>query len=395
MKPIYQSTNLPIYQSTNPQTCQIGQPTAILIYQCTNLPIPSPSNFSPATAAPWPARSPWWRTAGRRRARCSPRSTRTPAAATSIGITGAPGTGKSTLVNALAKAYRDQGRTVGIIAVDPTSPFSGGALLGDRVRMRDLAGDPGVFIRSMATRGSLGGLARATADVIAVLDAAGFDRILVETVGVGQAEVDIAGAAHTTIVVEAPGLGDEVQAIKAGVLEIADLFAVNKADREGADHTVMALQMMQGLAPARTGHHPPGAAGRGGHGAARSAAQHAEAGGQPDGAWLPPIIKTVAVRGEGVAQLRDWIEMHAAHLVATGQREKRDFARATATLSHILRDELMAALLARLPAGYLEEVAAAVARRTVDPYTAVAQMLAAFLNQSVDGMSESSSTAGS
>ena len=180
-----------------------------------------------------------------------------------IGVTGVPGTGKSTLVNALAKAYRDQDRTVGIIAVDPTSPFSGGALLGDRVRMRDLAGDPGVFIRSMATRGSLGGLARATADAIAVLDAAGFDRILVETVGVGQAEVDIAGAAHTTIVVEAPGLGDEVQAIKAGVLEIADLFAVNKADREGADHTFMALQMMQGLAPAWAGHHPPAPRSRG------------------------------------------------------------------------------------------------------------------------------------
>ena len=312
-----------------------------------------------------------------------------------IGITGAPGTGKSTLVNALAKAYREQGRTVGVIAVDPTSPFSGGALLGDRVRMRDLAGDPGVFIRSMATRGSLGGLARATADVIAVLDAAGFDRILVETVGVGQAEVDIAGAAHTTIVVEAPGLGDEVQAIKAGVLEIADVFVVNKADREGADHTVMALQMMQGLAPARTGHHPPAAQGWGDHGAARSAAQHVEAGAQPDGAWLPPITKTVAVRGEGVAQLRDWIEIHASYLVATGQREKRDFARATATLSHILRDELMAALLARLPAGQMSEVTAAVARRAVDPYTATAQMLAAFLNQSADGISESSQAAGS
>ena len=177
-----------------------------------------------------------------------------------IGITGAPGTGKSTLVNALARSYRQQGRTVGIIAVDPTSPFSGGALLGDRVRMRDLAGDPGIFIRSMATRGNLGGLAHATADVISVLDAAGFERILVETVGVGQAEVDIASAAHTTVVVEAPGLGDEVQAIKAGVLEIADLFAVNKADREGADHTVMALQMMQGLAPVPAGHH--GATGR-------------------------------------------------------------------------------------------------------------------------------------
>jgi len=152
---------------------------------------------------------------------------------------------------------------------------------------------------------------------------------------------------------------------------------------------------MQGLAPARTGHHPPDAVGRGDHGAARSAARHVEAGGQPDGAWLPPIIKTVAVRGEGVAQLCDWIEMHAAYLVATGQREKRDFSRATATLNHILRDELMTALRARLPDGYLEEVAEAVGRRTADPYTAAAQILAAFLNQSVDGISESSPTAGS
>ena len=203
-----------------------------------------------------------------------------------VGITGAPGTGKSTLVNALAKAYRAAGKTVGVIAVDPTSPFSGGALLGDRVRMRDLSGDPGIFIRSMATRGSLGGLARATADVITTLDAAGFDRILVETVGVGQAEIDIASAAHTTIVVQAPGMGDEVQAIKAGVLEIADIFAVNKADREGADHAVMALQMMQGLAPAPAGHHPPVPVGRGDHGAGRHTG-HVEPGAQPDGAWLP------------------------------------------------------------------------------------------------------------
>jgi LAO/AO transport system kinase len=301
-----------------------------------------------------------------------------------VGVTGAPGTGKSTLVNALAKAYREQGCTVGIIAVDPTSPFSGGALLGDRVRMRDLAGDPGIFIRSMATRGSLGGLARATADVIALLDAAGFDRILVETVGVGQAEVDIAGAAHTTIVVEAPGLGDEVQAIKAGVLEIADLFAVNKADREGADHTVMALQMMQGLAPAPSGHHPTDPPGRGDHGVVRSV-QHAEAGAQPNGAWLPPIVKTVAVRGDGVALLRDWIEAHAAYLGATGQRERRDLARAGNMLNQILREELMAALLARMPSERFAEVVTAVARRTVDPYNAAAQILGTYPDRPVGG----------
>ncbi|OIO98831.1 MAG: hypothetical protein AUK03_00615 [Anaerolineae bacterium CG2_30_64_16] len=291
-----------------------------------------------------------------------------------VGVTGAPGTGKSTLVNALARAYRAQGFTVGIIAVDPTSPFSGGALLGDRVRMRDLAGDPGVFIRSMATRGSLGGLARATADVILVLDAAGFDRILVETVGVGQAEVEIASAAHTTIVVEAPGLGDEVQAIKAGVLEIADLFAVNKADREGADHAVLALQMMQGLAPAAargpapvgTGHHRPE---RG-----RSAG-HAEPGPQPDGAWLPPITKTVATRGEGVEVLRDWIEQHAGYLRETDQLARRETARAASALNHILCDRLMDVLLTHLPEGRVTVFVETIAHRDVDPYTAAAQLL--------------------
>lgn len=281
-----------------------------------------------------------------------------------VGITGAPGTGKSTLVNALAKAYRATGKTVGIIAVDPTSPFSGGALLGDRVRMRDLAGDTGIFIRSMATRGSLGGLAHATADVISVLDAAGFDRILVETVGVGQAEIDIASAAHTTIVVEAPGLGDEVQAIKAGVLEIADLFAVNKADREGADHTVMALQMMQGLAPAPAGH----------HGAQRRTA-HPEPGPQPDGSWLPPITKTVATRGEGVEALRDWVERHANYLRETGQLARRETLRAATALDHILRDRLLAALLARVPDGRLDQLLEAIARREIDPYTAADQLL--------------------
>lgn len=286
-----------------------------------------------------------------------------------IGVTGAPGTGKSTLVNALARAFRGQGKTVGIIAVDPTSPFSGGALLGDRVRMRDLAGDPGVFIRSMATRGSLGGLARATGDALSVLDAAGFDRILVETVGVGQAEIDIAAAAHTTIVVEAPGLGDEVQAIKAGVLEIADVFAVNKADREGADHTVMALQMMQGLAPSTQGHHRPSAAPSPGH---------AAPGAQSDGSWLPPIIKTVAMRGEGVGQLAEWIERHREHLAATGQLGRREEARAANTLDHILRDRLLAELIARLPGGHLQQIAGTIARRERDPYSAVDEILAAY-----------------
>ncbi len=300
-----------------------------------------------------------------------------------VGVTGAPGTGKSTLVNALARAYRAAGMTVGVIAVDPTSPFSGGALLGDRVRMRDLAGDPGVFIRSMATRGSLGGLAHATADVISVLDAAGFDRILVETVGVGQAEVDIASAAHTTIVVEAPGLGDEVQAIKAGVLEIADLFAVNKADREGADHTVLALQMMQGLAPARPGHHlaetsaaHPRPSQGGGQGAGASS-RHAEPGAQPDGAWLPPITRTVALRGEGVEALRDWVERHAAYLRETGQLTRREVTRAAAALDHILRDRLLAALLVRLPSGRLDHLTGAIARREIDPYTAAELLLSA------------------
>lgn len=285
-----------------------------------------------------------------------------------IGITGAPGTGKSTLVNALARAYRAQGRTVGVIAVDPTSPFSGGALLGDRVRMRDLAGDPGVFIRSMATRGSLGGLARAAADVISVLDAAGFERILVETVGVGQAEVDIASAAHTTVVVEAPGLGDDVQAIKAGVLEIADIFAVNKADREGADRTVLALQMMQGLAPAATmGHHRPTGA--------PTPHPQLQPGPQEDGSWLPPIQKTIALHEDGVDALREWIERHAVYLRATGGWTRRETIRAATEIERILRDRLLAALLASVPADCFAQTVAAVVRRETDPYTAATRLL--------------------
>ena len=196
-----------------------------------------------------------------------------------VGVTGAPGIGKSTLVNEMAKSLRAQGTTVGVVAVDPSSPFTGGALLGDRVRMRDLAGDPGVFIRSMASRGSLGGLARATSDVVRVLDAVGFAVVLVETVGAGQAEVEIARTAHTTVVVEAPGLGDEVQALKAGLMEIADVLVVNKADRPGAAQTARALEMVIN----RNAPRPQG-----------------EAEGD---AWRPPILQAIALDGTGVPEV--------------------------------------------------------------------------------------------
>ncbi len=283
-----------------------------------------------------------------------------------IGVTGSPGTGKSTLVNVLAGVYRQRGLTVGIIAIDPTSPFSGGALLGDRVRMRDLAGDPGVFIRSMATRGSLGGLAQATADVIMVLDAAGFDRIIIETVGVGQSEVEIASAAYTTVVVEAPGLGDEVQAIKAGVLEIADIFAVNKADREGVDRTVMALKMMLSLGVPekfQVMHH------------GRMLPVEIPQAQQEANAWTPPIIKTIATSGEGAEALADAIENHRLYLEQSGGRMLRDQLRAATELRMILRDYLLDDLLARTPRETLQQTIDAVARRDVDPYTAARQLV--------------------
>ena len=284
-----------------------------------------------------------------------------------IGFTGSPGTGKSTLVNAVAKVYRQQGKSVGIVAVDPTSPFTGGALLGDRVRMRDLSGDPGIFIRSMATRGSLGGLARATADVIITLDAAGFDRVLVETVGVGQAEVEIASTAHTTVVVEAPGLGDEVQAIKAGVLEIADVFVVNKADREGADRTVMALKMMLGIAPEEV----RGISHHGQLMTIETPSMHRGV------AWEPPIIKTVALQDNGVPELVAAIEQHRAFLVRSGLWGARERVRAANELEGIVRRRMLQKLAALVPQASLHGIVDQIVSRALDPYTAADQLLTA------------------
>jgi LAO/AO transport system kinase len=294
-----------------------------------------------------------------------------------VGVTGPPGSGKSTLVNALALHLRKgtdetEPRTVGIIAVDPTSPFSGGAILGDRIRMRDLAGDLGIFIRSMASRGNLGGLAWATADAVKVLDAAGFDLVVVETVGAGQAEVDIARTAHTTVVVEVPGLGDDIQAIKAGMLEIADVFAVNKADLEGADHAVMALRMMLDL---NSG---------GGHAVMHhgrlmevvAAAARAADEGAGAVAWQPPIHKTVATRREGITELAGAILAHRAHLAQTGSLARRERERAAAELETIVQQESLRRVLAGTDPAQLAVLIDRVVRREVDPYTASQYLMA-------------------
>jgi len=280
-----------------------------------------------------------------------------------IGVTGAPGTGKSTLVNELAKEYRRRGLRVGIVAVDPTSPFTGGALLGDRIRMRDLYNDPGVFIRSMATRGSLGGLARATADAVKILDAAGFDKIFVETVGAGQAEVDIARTAHTTIVVEVPGMGDEIQVIKAGILEIADIFAVNKADLEGADNVALSLEMMMSLGNASR--HIPGSRTFVGMPPAENLHDR----------WRPPICKTVATRGEGITALVEAIERHYLYLRESGAWEEKEKVRAGEEMEELLRQELMSRLLSRVDRRRIEELVGKVVRREIDPYTAVRELV--------------------
>jgi LAO/AO transport system kinase len=284
-----------------------------------------------------------------------------------VGVTGAPGTGKSTLVSEIAKYARRQHPeiAIGIVAVDPTSPFSGGAVLGDRIRMRDLAGDAGVFIRSMATRGSLGGLARATTDVVKVLDAAGFQLILIETVGAGQSEIDIARTAATVIVVEAPGLGDEVQAIKAGILEIADILVVNKADRDGVQSTVNALHTMLdlGKAPTSVLHH-----GRLLTIAAPPQVPAAER-------WRPPILKTIAAEGTGIAEVLDAVAQHRAYLSGHPEGQQRARVRAAIELETILREALLQQWLQRIGPVELNRAIEQVTARTIDPYSAAEQLL--------------------
>jgi LAO/AO transport system kinase len=297
-----------------------------------------------------------------------------------IGITGSPGAGKSTLTDRLIAKFRKQGKRVGVLAVDPTSPFTGGAILGDRIRMQEHATDPGVFIRSLATRGNLGGLSRATGDCIRVMDAMGQDIVLVETVGVGQDEIDIAQMAHTTVVVTVPGMGDDVQAIKAGILEVADVFAVNKSDLDGADRMVRELRMMLELrhavkAPAmdHDAHHRMVRA--------KAEGRHVEEA-PPPREWEPPILKVVAAKDQGVSELVEAVEQHRAFLDETGLRQQKERARAAMQFVALLRERLLRGALARLERerGRLDEVAGRIAERQADPY-ALAEELASQLSE--------------
>jgi LAO/AO transport system kinase len=292
-----------------------------------------------------------------------------------VGITGSPGAGKSTLTDRLIARYRQQKKKVGVLAVDPTSPFTGGAILGDRIRMQAHATDPGVFIRSLATRGNLGGLSRATGDCARVMDAMGMDVVLIETVGVGQDEIDIAQMAHTTIVVVVPGMGDDIQAIKAGILEVADVFAINKSDLDGADRMMRELRAMLELRHAvkpamdHDAHHR--------WVEARAQGKAVESSPQGPAEWEPPILKVVAAKDQGVSELVEAVSQHRQHLDDSGERQKRDRSRAEAQFIALLRERLLRSALARLEKqrGRLDEVADRIAARKADPY-ALAEELA-------------------
>jgi len=292
-----------------------------------------------------------------------------------IGVTGSPGAGKSTLVDKVAATYREQGLTVGVIAIDPSSPFSGGAVLGDRIRMASNAGDMDMFFRSMSARGSLGGLSTATTDAVTALDAFGKDKIIVETVGAGQNEVDIVRTADTVAVLVPPGSGDDVQMLKAGILEIGDVFVVNKADLDGADRTVQQLrEMLQG----RSGRPDSGH-----HGATELAGDHGDTpsddGGDSDEAetWDPPIVETVANRGEGVEDFLETLADHGAFLDRTGRREGQARERFAAEIRTLLREDANELLVEELDRrGGIEQYVDAVIERHTDPYTVVDEVLA-------------------
>jgi LAO/AO transport system kinase len=278
-----------------------------------------------------------------------------------LGMTGSPGAGKSTLVDQVAHAYRKQGKTIGIVAVDPTSPFSGGAILGDRIRMQSHHADPGIYIRSMATRGSLGGLASTTADVATVLDASGRDIVMIETVGVGQDEVDIVRLADVTVVVLVPGMGDDVQTIKAGIMEIADIFVINKSDRDGAERVEREIRAMQAITPSR--------------------ANAARAGGPETLAvrndnWTPPIVKTVASTGAGTTELLAAIEKYRASLQQDGRARARRIDNWRQRIAEMLRDALFQRVLAYyLSEGEATRYAAEVAEHKRDPYSLVEKII--------------------
>ena len=263
-----------------------------------------------------------------------------------VGLTGAPGAGKSTLVDQLAKLYRKQNRTVGIIAVDPTSPYTGGAILGDRIRMQDHFADSGIYIRSMATRGSLGGLARATADVTTVLDASGRDVILIETVGVGQDEVEIVRLADITVVILVPGMGDDVQTIKAGIMEIADIFVINKSDREGAERVEREIRALQSLAVRKD-------------------------------SWTPPIVKTVASEAKGIDELADAVTAYEKYLQKENRALKKSVENWQARLIEMLRHAMLEKARATMSDGNLARLAQEVAEHKRDPYTLVEEIAAA------------------
>ena len=294
-----------------------------------------------------------------------------------VGVTGNPGAGKSTLTDRLIGALRGQGKRVGVVAVDPTSPFSGGAILGDRIRMQAHFTDPDVFIRSLATRGALGGLSRSAADVVRVLDAWGADVILVETVGVGQDEIEITRMASTTLVVMAPGMGDDVQAIKAGILECADVFAVNKADRDGADATVRDLELMIALGGevTRAGSHSRGHS-------AGSLDLESQVVTHAGGRWVPLIQKTVSTRGEGVADLLAKLDQHRAWLTGTPEGAARRKQRLREAMHVELREVLTEAAVGALGAS-IEASVAEVEARTTDPYTAAERLVEAFRTGSI------------